>query len=100
MKLKTLSRIDKAMTLTLGLVFLPFKIVAVFFRYANDLFEDLSETLPNGIRKCIGNRLLRASDEAKQGKINDYSLRYNTAYWTYKMEREILEHKIGNIVKK
>lgn len=93
MKLKTLSRIDKAISLFLGLAFLPFKIVAVFFRYANDLFEYLSETLPNGIRKCIGNRLLRASDEAKQGKINDYSLRYNTAYWTYKMECERLENR-------
>ena len=79
MKLKTASKIQKALWLTIWFLMLPFSIVGIFINSLVKPFKWVLEEL-NFLRFRIGNRLLRVSDEVKDGTIkNEYFVRNFTA---------------------
>ena len=89
MKLKTLSKLNQAVTILLGFVMLPFVIVHCMLDYAAKLFEWVYDDLLMRVRRVIGNRLLLMSDEVKNGTIqNSYYLKRCTASWVYKQWRD------------
>lgn len=89
MKLKTLSKINQAVTILLGFVMLPFVIVHCVLDYAAKPFEWVYDDLLMRVRRVIGNRLLLMSDEVKNGTIqNSHYLNHCTASWVYKTWRD------------
>ena len=83
MKLKTASKIHKALWLTIGFLMLLFSIVGILIYSLVKPFKWVLEEL-DFLRFCIGNRLLRMSDEVKDGTIqNEYFLRNLTATEAY-----------------
>ena len=89
MKLKTLSRINRVTTVIIGLLMLPFAVVHGLFYWLGRPFEWVYDDLLLTLRQRIGNRLLRMSDEVKDGKIcNPHYLSHGTASWVYKLRIE------------
>lgn len=85
MKLRTLSRINTVISFAIVIVMLPFAIIHIILHYAAVPFEFIYSDLLNSLRKCIGNKLLHLSDEAKAGIIKSkHQLRYGTASSCYK----------------
>ena len=83
MKLKTASKIQKALWLTIWFLMLPFSIVGILINSLVKPFKWVLEEL-DSLRFRIGNRLLRMSDEVKDGTIqNEYFIRNLTATDAY-----------------
>lgn len=83
MKLKTATRIQNVAWLVIWLVMLPFGICGLVLTTLAKPFEWVVDQL-DGIRFRIGNRLLRMSEEANDGTIqNEYCLRNYTASLAY-----------------
>lgn len=83
MKLKTASKIQKALWLTIWFLMLPFSIVGILIDSLTKPFKWVLEEL-DFLRFRIGNRLLRMSDEVKDGTIqNEYFIRNLTATEAY-----------------
>ena len=83
MKLKTASKIQKALWLTIWFLMLPFSIVGILIDSLTKPFKWVLEEL-DFLRFRIGNRLLRMSDEVKDGTIqNEYFIRNLTASEAY-----------------
>jgi len=83
MKLKTASKIQKALWLTIWFLMLPFSIVGILIDSLTKPFKWVLEEL-DFLRFRIGNRLLRMSDEVKDGTIkNEYFIRNSTAIEAY-----------------
>lgn len=83
MKLKTANKIQKALWLTIWLLMLPFSIVGIVIDRLAKLFKWVLEEL-DLLRFRIGNKLLRMSDEVKDGTIkNEYVIRNFTASGAY-----------------
>jgi hypothetical protein len=96
MKLKTASKIQKALWLTIWLLMLPFSIVGIFIDSLVKPFRWVLEEL-DFLRFRIGNKLLRMSDEVKGGTIqNKYVIRNFTAteaYLRLKIEQQQQKQK-------
>lgn len=89
MKLKTLSRINTAVVFMIGIVMLPFAIVHTVLHYIGKPFEYIYSDVLVAFRQRIGNKLLKFSDEVKNGDIsNSYYLKYGTARYCYKVMNE------------
>ena len=83
MKLKTASKIQKVLWLTIWFLMLPFSIVGILIDSLVKPFKWVLEEL-DSLRFRIGNRLLRMSDEVKDGTIqNEYFIRNFTASEAY-----------------
>lgn len=83
MKLKTASKIQKALWLTIWFLMLPFSIVGILIDSLTKPFKWVLEEL-DFLRSCIGNKLLRMSDEVKDGTIkNEHLIRNITASEAY-----------------
>lgn len=83
MKLKTASKIQKVLWLTIWLLMLPFSIVGILIDSLVKPFKWVLEEL-DSLRFRIGNKLLLMSDEVKDGTIkNEYFIRNFTATETY-----------------
>ena len=96
MKLKTLSKINRATTFLLGCVMLPFAVVHLVFHYLGRPFEWVFANLLATLRQRIGNRLLLMSDEVRDGRIrNRHYLSLGTAVWVYRQWRD--HHKFNDI---
>ena len=88
MKLKTATKIQKAADITLWVAMLPFGICSIAIAILTIPFEWVVGWF-HDVRFRIGNRLLKISDEAKDGTIkNDYCLRNFTAKDAYKKLEE------------
>lgn len=86
MKLKTLSRINRVTTFCLGILMLPFALMHGVFYCLGRPFAWVYEDLLMTLRQRIGNRLLRMSEEVKDGRIrNPHYLSHGTASWVYKL---------------
>lgn len=84
MKLKTASNIQNAIWLTLWLFMLPFSIVGYLIDCTTQPFKWVLEVI-DSLRFRIGNKLLRMSDEVKDGTIqNEQLFRKITATEAYK----------------
>lgn len=87
MKLKTLSRIDRALATALAFVAAPFRLLQLVFGYASRAMELVVDWL-NSIAFKAGNRLLRASEEVKSGAISEsHYLKYWTAKGMYSKQK-------------
>ena len=96
MKLKTLSRINRVTTVIIGLLMLPFAVVHGLFYWLGRPFEWVYDDLLLTLRQRIGNRLLRMSDEVRDGRIrNRHYLKHGTAVWVYRQWRD--HHKFNDI---
>ena len=73
MNLKTASKIQKALWLTIWLLMLPFSIVGVIIDSLTKPFKWVVEEL-DSLRFRIGNKLLRMCDEVKDGTIKNEDL--------------------------
>ena len=73
MNLKTASKIQKALWLTIRLLMLPFSIVGIIIDSLTKPFEWVVEEL-DFLRFPIGNKLLRMTDEVKDGTIKNEDL--------------------------
>ena len=83
MKLKAASKIQKALWLTIWFLMLPFSIVGILIETMTKPFKWMLEEL-DSLRFRIGNRLLRMSDEVKDGTIkNECFIRTFTASKAY-----------------
>lgn len=79
MKLKTASKIQKALWLTIWFLMLPFSIVGILIETMTKPFKWVLEEF-DSLRFRIGNKLLRMSDEVKDGTIqNECFIRNLTA---------------------
>ena len=79
MKLRTLAKIESVIKIVLVVAVLPFWIVGVILYYISAPFNMIMDKL-GVLSQYIGNRLLRCSDEVKNGTIrNDYCIRNYTA---------------------
>lgn len=91
MKLKTASKIQKALWWTIWFLMLPLSIVGILIDSLTKPFKWVLEEL-DFLRFRIGNKLLRMSDEVKDGTIqNEYFIRRRTATEAYillKMEQQ------------
>ena len=91
MKLKTASKIQKALWLTIWLLMLPFSIVGIFIDSLTKPFKWVVEEL-DFLRFRIGNKLLRISDEVKDGTIKNEHVIHNftasEAYIRLKAEQQ------------
>ena len=91
MKLKHLSRIEKTIGIILVVVALPFFIVCHILGLIARPFSWVVEEI-SIFAKWMGNRLLRCSDEVKDGTIKyQYCIRTYTASFAW----ELLKHKIN-----
>ena len=83
MKLKTLVKIERVFSAFNVLVILPPFIIGVIFGWLRDACEWLVDILD--FRIVVGNKLLKASDEVKNGKIkNKEFIGGSTAWVAYK----------------
>lgn len=73
MNLKTASKIQKALWLTIWLLMLPFSIVGIIIDSLTKPFKWVVEEL-DFLRFRIGNKLLRMTDEVKDGTIKNEDL--------------------------
>lgn len=84
MKLKHLSRIEKTIRIILVVVSLPFSIVCHICDLISRPFNWVVEEIAI-FTNWMGNKLLRCSDEVKDGTIkNQYSIRAYTASFAWK----------------
>lgn len=84
MKLKHLSRIEKTIRIILMVVALPFFIVCRIFYIMLSPFDWVVGEIAI-FEKWMGNKLLRCSDEVKDGTIkNQYCIRAYTASFAWK----------------
>ena len=96
MKLKTLSKINRAIIILLGFVMLPFIIVHCVLYYAAKPFEWVYDDFLMRVRQVIGNRLLLKADEVRDGRIRSrHYLKHGTAVWVYRQWRD--HHKFNDI---
>lgn len=85
MKLKRLSRIETTICLILMVIALPFDIVCRIFDMIKYPFSWVLEELAL-FSKWVGNKLLRCSDEVKDGTIkNQHCIRVCTASFAWKI---------------
>ena len=85
MKLKTLSRINRAVEVVLAIVFLPFAIVGDVLDWLIKPFAWVCVDMQSAIQKRVGNRLLLIADEVRDGRIrNAHYLRHGSAAWVYR----------------
>lgn len=90
MKLRTLSKIDWIFTYTNAIVILPLIIIGILLGYIRDGIEYICNIL--SINTQVGNKLLRISDEVKDGTIkNQDFIRIGTAKTAYKKLKEELK---------
>ena len=83
MKLKTASILQVLTTYAVGLLFLPFSLIFGLLNLLTWPFEQLIEWRFY-INNVIGNKLLRNSEEVKNGYIqNQEVIRTKTALYTY-----------------
>lgn len=83
MKLKTASKIQKALWLAIWFLMLPLSIVGILIDSLTKPFKWVLEEL-DFLRFRIGNKLLRMSDEVKDGTIkNEHFIRNFTALEAY-----------------
>lgn len=73
MNLKTANKIQKALWLTIWLLMLPFSIVGIIIDSLTKPFKWVLEEL-DYLRFRIGNKLLRMTDEVKDGTIKNEDL--------------------------
>lgn len=86
MKLKTLSRINRAVVVVLAILLLPFAIVGDVLDWLIKPFAWVCGDMQSAIQKRVGNWLLLMADEVKDGKIcNPHYLSHGTASWVYKL---------------
>ena len=84
MKLKHLSIIEKTIRVILLVVALPFAIICRILDLISYPFNWVIEEI-SILTQWIGNRLLRCSDEVKDGTIkNEYCIRAYTAFFAWK----------------
>lgn len=84
MKLRHLSRIEKTIRIILVVVALPFSIVCHILDLISRPFSWVVEEIAI-FGKWMGNKLLRCSDEVKDGTIkNQYCIREYTASFAWK----------------
>lgn len=84
MKLKNLAKIQFVISCILFLIALPFILIGLILKCINYPFVQVSEYLTELPLK-IGNKLLRMSNEVKDGTIkNDYCIRNYTAIFAMK----------------
>lgn len=84
MRLKNLAKIQFVISWILFLIALPFILISLISKCINYPFVQVSEYLTELSLK-IGNKLLRMSDEVKDGTIkNDYCIRNYTAIFAMK----------------
>ena len=89
MKLKNAARIERAVDGTLGLLLLPFKLVAIILYYIMKPFIWLNDKR-TFFMAWFGNKLLRRCDEVKDGTIQNQELikRYTAVQIKYLMEHK------------
>ena len=91
MKLKTASKIQKALWMTIWFLMLPISFVGILIDSLTKPFKWVLDEL-DFLRFRIGNRLLRMSDEVKDGTIqNDYFIRNLTATEAARMVGKIVD---------
>lgn len=85
MKLKALSKIEKAVNIIIVILILPFCICGAIIDMLLKLFKWVIDEL-SYLRFKIGNKLLCISDEANDGTIqNQSAFRCYTAFQAYKI---------------
>ena len=85
MKLEHLSKIDATIRIILIVIAIPFSIVSHIFDMIKRPFSWVVEELAL-FSSWVGNKLLRCSDEVKDGTIkNQCFIREHTASFTYKL---------------
>lgn len=85
MKLEHLSKIDATIRIILIVIAIPFSIVSHIFDMIKRPFSWVVEELAL-FSSWVGNKLLRCSDEVKDGTIkNQRFIREYTASFTYKL---------------
>ena len=88
MKLKHLSRIEKTIRIILVVVALPFSIVCHILGLIARPFSWVVEEI-SIFAKWMGNKLLRCSDEVKDGTIkNQYCIRAYTASFVWELLKQ------------
>lgn len=88
MKLRHLSRIEKTIRIILVVVALPFSIVCHILGLIARPFSWVVEKI-SIFAKWMGNRLLRCSDEVKDGTIkNQYCIREYTASFAWELLKQ------------
>ena len=96
MKLKTLSRINRAVVVVLAILLLPFAIVGDVLDWLIKPFAWVCGDMQSSIQKRVGNRLLLMADEVRDGRIrNRHYLKHGTAVWVYRQWRD--HHKFNDI---
>jgi hypothetical protein len=84
MTLKSLSKIEFLCNVVIGIIMFPFVVIEIILQILEIPFSYVKDGLVV-IRQIVGNRLLKMSDEVKEGKIkNDYCLRVYTARFALK----------------
>ncbi len=85
MKLKHLTRIETTIRIILMVIAIPFSIVGHILNYISRPFSWAVEELAI-FSEWVGNKLLRCSDEVKDGTIkNQYCIREYTASFVWKL---------------
>lgn len=84
MKLKNLVKIEWVIRIILFLIALPFILIGLILECISYPFDKVNDYLLE-LNEKIGNKLLRMSDEVKDGTIkNDYCIRTYTAIFAMK----------------
>jgi hypothetical protein len=88
MKLKHLSKIETTIRIILIVIAIPFSIVCRILDYMSRPFRWVVEELAI-FSKWVGNKLLRCSDEVKDGTIkNPYCIKEYTASFAWELLSE------------
>lgn len=92
MKLKTLTKIQIVFSTFNMMVILPPFIIGVIFGWLRGVCEWLVDTLD--FRIMVGNKLLKASDEVKDGKIKNKEFIGDSSAWAAYKYIESAERRI------